>query len=91
MAHGRLPRPQHRSLRGGPNGGDGSWAPSAGPAVSFPSVGYAAIVARALLQPASVFLAEAGGMTVIMPPAGFCMAHARCVRLALYVTGLPVG
>jgi glycerol uptake facilitator protein/aquaporin Z len=41
-------------------------------------------------QLASVLVAEAGGMTIIMLPAGFCMAHGRCVRLVPYVIGPAV-
>jgi glycerol uptake facilitator protein/aquaporin Z len=61
-----------------------------GPAVSFPSIGYAAIVPAPSWQPASVFVAEAVSMTVIMLAVSFCMAHARYARLVPYVIGLSV-
>ncbi|MGW0632631.1 aquaporin [Streptomyces sp. NPDC002758] len=61
-----------------------------GPAVSFPSIGYAAIVPAPSWQPASVFVAEATSMTVIMLVVGFCMAHARYARLVPYVIELAV-
>ncbi|MED7828249.1 aquaporin [Streptomyces chiangmaiensis] len=41
-------------------------------------------------QPAFVFVAEAGSMTVIMLAVSFCMAHARYAHLVLYVIGLSV-
>lgn len=63
----------------------GAFPAGVGPAVSFPSIGCAVIVPAP-----SCFVAEAGSMTVIMLPAGFCMAHGRCVRLVPYVIGPAV-
>ncbi|MEU1630300.1 aquaporin [Streptomyces sp. NPDC020096] len=74
----------------GPTAGMGLGRLLWGPAVSFPSIGYAAIVPAPSWQPASVFVAEAGGMTAIMLAVRFCMAHARCARLVPYVIGPAV-
>ncbi|MFF3055254.1 MIP/aquaporin family protein [Streptomyces sp. NPDC057909] len=61
-----------------------------GPAVSLPSVNYAAIVPAPTWHPASVFVAEAGSMTIIIVAVGFTMAHARLACLVPYVIGLSV-
>ncbi|MGW9025649.1 MIP/aquaporin family protein [Streptomyces sp. NPDC055722] len=61
-----------------------------GSAVSLPSVDYAAIVPAPAWQPASVFVAEAGSMAIIIVAVGFTMAHARTARLVPYVIGLSV-
>ncbi|WP_329166016.1 aquaporin [Streptomyces sp. NBC_01717] len=61
-----------------------------GPAVSLPSVDYAAIAPAPTWQPTSVFVAEAGSMTIIIVAVGFTMAHARYARLVPYVIGLSV-
>ncbi|MET7308724.1 aquaporin [Streptomyces sp. NPDC005571] len=61
-----------------------------GRAVSLPSVNYAAIVPAPTWQPASVFVAEAGSMTIIIVAVGFTMAHGRYARLVPYVIGLSV-
>lgn len=61
-----------------------------GPAASLPSVNYAAIVPAPTWHPASVFVAEAGSMTIIIVAVGFTMAHARFARLVPYVIGLSV-
>ncbi|MGW2939797.1 aquaporin [Streptomyces sp. NPDC001156] len=68
----------------------GSWAPGVRPAVSLRSIGYAAIVPAPSWQPASVFVAKAGSMTVIVLAVSFCMAQARYARLVPYVIGLSV-
>ncbi|MFF0400323.1 MIP/aquaporin family protein [Streptomyces sp. NPDC005248] len=61
-----------------------------GPAASLPSVDYAAIVPAPTWQPTSVFVAEAGSMTIIIVAVGFTMTHARHARLVPYVIGLSV-
>ncbi|MGW0696819.1 MIP/aquaporin family protein [Streptomyces sp. NPDC002738] len=61
-----------------------------GSAASLPSVNYAAIVPAPTWHPASVFVAEAGSMTIIIVAVGFTMAHARFARLVPYVIGLSV-
>ncbi|MFE4925143.1 MIP/aquaporin family protein [Streptomyces sp. NPDC056661] len=61
-----------------------------GPAVALPSVDHAAIVPAPTWQPTSVFVAEAGSMTLIIVAVGFTMAHARYARLVPYVIGLSV-
>ncbi|MET8438028.1 aquaporin [Streptomyces sp900116325] len=61
-----------------------------GLAASLPSVDYAAIVPAPAWQPTSVFVAEAGSMTIIIVAVGFTMAHARHARLVPYVIGLSV-
>jgi glycerol uptake facilitator-like aquaporin len=62
-----------------------------GRAVSFPQVGYAAITPAPTWQPASVFLAEAGSMIVLILIVGFVMAHPGYARLVPYAIGLSVG
>ncbi|WP_392870163.1 MIP/aquaporin family protein [Streptomyces sp. LN499] len=61
-----------------------------GHAVSLPSVDYAAIAPAPTWQPTSVFVAEAGSMTIIIVAVGFTMAHVRYARLVPYVIGLSV-
>lgn len=61
-----------------------------GRAVSLPSVAHAAIRPAAGWQPASVFLAEAGSMTVLILVVGFFMARPGRVRRVPYVIGLFV-
>jgi glycerol uptake facilitator-like aquaporin len=62
-----------------------------GRAVSLPSVAYAAIRPAPTWQPASVFLAEAGCMIVLILVVGFFLAHPGYTRLLPYAIGLSVG
>jgi len=62
-----------------------------GRAVSFPQVDYAAITPAPTWQPASVFLAEAGSMIVLILIVGFILAHPGYTRLLPYAIGLSVG
>ncbi|MFJ5274825.1 MIP/aquaporin family protein [Streptomyces sp. NPDC088358] len=58
--------------------------------VTLPSVDYAAIGPAPTWQPASVFLAEVGGMAAIVLVVGFLLAHTRFSRLLPYAIGLSV-
>ncbi|WNO69465.1 aquaporin family protein [Streptomyces sp. NBC_00121] len=62
-----------------------------GRAVSLPSVAHAAIRHAPSWQPASVFLAEAGSMMVLILVVGYFVARPGFVRLLPYVIGLSVG
>ncbi|WP_329156947.1 aquaporin [Streptomyces sp. NBC_01717] len=62
-----------------------------GRAVSLPSVAHAAIRPAPSWQPASVFLAEAGSMMVLILVVGYFVARPGYVRLLPYVIGLSVG
>ena len=62
-----------------------------GSAVSLPSVAHAAIRPASTWQPASVFLAEAGCMIVLILVVGFLLAHPGYARLLPYAIGLSVG
>ncbi|MER5410322.1 aquaporin [Streptomyces sp. NPDC002769] len=58
--------------------------------VTLPSVDYAAIGPAPAWQPASVFLAEVGGMAAIVLVVGFLLARTRFSRLLPYAIGLSV-
>jgi hypothetical protein len=58
--------------------------------VTLPPVEYAAIRPSTAWQPASVFLAEAGCMAVLVVIVGFLLAHPGGVRLLPYGIGLSV-
>jgi glycerol uptake facilitator-like aquaporin len=62
-----------------------------GRAVSHPSVDYAAIRPAHTWQPASVFLAEAGCMIVLMLAVGLFLIHPGHAHLLPYAIGLFVG
>jgi glycerol uptake facilitator-like aquaporin len=62
-----------------------------GHAVSLPPVGYAAIRPAPTWQPASVFLAEAGCMIVLILVVGLLLVHPGSARLLPYAIGLSVG
>lgn len=62
-----------------------------GHAVSLPPVDYAAIRPAPTWQPASVFLAEAGCMIILILVAGLLPIHPGCARLLPYAIGLSVG
>ncbi|MDX3258075.1 aquaporin [Streptomyces sp. MI02-2A] len=62
-----------------------------GRAVSLPSVAHAAIRPAPTWQPASVFLAEAGGMAALTLVIGFFLAHPGLIRLLPCAVGLSVG
>lgn len=62
-----------------------------GRAVSLPPVDYAAIRPAPTWQPASVFLAEAGCLTVLILVVGFFLAYPGYARLLPYAIGLSVG
>ena len=61
-----------------------------GRAVSLPPVEYAAIRSSATWQPASVFMAEAGCMLILVLIVGFLLAHPGYARLLPYGIGLSV-
>ncbi|GIF66863.1 hypothetical protein Ais01nite_48980 [Asanoa ishikariensis] len=61
-----------------------------GRAVSVPLVDYATIKHALTWGPASVFLAEAGGMTVLILVVGFFLGYARLARLLPFLIGLYV-
>jgi glycerol uptake facilitator-like aquaporin len=62
-----------------------------GPAVSVPQVAYVAIRPSPAWAPASVFLAETGGVMALMLVAGLVMSRPSHVRLLPYVIGVSVG
>ncbi|MFD3455094.1 MIP/aquaporin family protein [Streptomyces sp. NPDC058691] len=62
-----------------------------GRAVSLPSVAHAAIRPAPAWQPASVFLAEAGSMIVLILVVGFFMTRPGRARRVPYVIGMSVG
>ncbi len=62
-----------------------------GPAVSLHQVAYGAIKPSPTWQPASVFLAETGGMLGVIVVVGFLMARPGLTRLVPYAIGLSVG
>lgn len=62
-----------------------------GRAVSLPSVAIAAIRPAPTWQPASVFLAEVGGMVALTLVVGFFVTHPGFIRRLPYVIGLSVG
>jgi glycerol uptake facilitator-like aquaporin len=62
-----------------------------GRAVSLPPVDHAAIRPAPTWQPASVFLAEAGCMIVLILVVGLFLAHPGYARLLPYAIGLSVG
>ncbi|WP_231158285.1 MIP/aquaporin family protein [Streptomyces sp. CNZ748] len=61
-----------------------------GPVVSSASVDHAALRPAASWQPATVFLAEAGSMMLLILLVGFILAYPRYVRLVPYAIGISV-
>jgi glycerol uptake facilitator protein/aquaporin Z len=61
-----------------------------GPVVSLPSVAHGAIRPSPTWQPASVFLAEAGSMMVLILVVGVFLAYTRYIHLLPYVIGLSI-
>ncbi|MFD6194362.1 MIP/aquaporin family protein [Streptomyces sp. NPDC060275] len=61
-----------------------------GPVVSHASIDHAALRPAPTWQPASVFLAEAGSMMLLILLVGFILAYPRYIRLVPYAIGVSV-